>query len=215
MNPSKIILPIAATALLASCANCPDPGVHESATKEAANKAATEAMWKAWNDRDYAGSEAMLADHFTTHNPDPSWGGNGKKEMMEGSRKMMEMMPDMKSEILGISADGDWVTVISRMTGTNTAGFGPGMPANGKSFEVTGMDAMRFENGKVVEHYGVMDAMTMMTQLGFMGGEEMAEKEHVCNASCTPDKHNILHGEKGHACGPECPAMKEMEEKKI
>jgi hypothetical protein len=29
-------------------------------------------------------------------------------------------------------------------------------------------------------------------------------KEHVCNASCTKDKHNYLHGEKGHKCTAAC-----------
>jgi predicted ester cyclase len=204
---TRAVLPLLTAGLLAACANCPDPGTHANADKAAANKTATEAMWKAWNDRDFTALEASMAENFITHNPDPSWGGNGRKEMMEGSKKMLEMMPDMKGEIITMTADGDWVTVVSKMTGTNTNGMGPGMPATGKSFDVIGIDLMRFESGKAVEHYGVIDAMTMMGQLGLMGGEDMAEKEHVCNPGCKGDQHNILHGEKGHVCAPDCPGM--------
>ena len=42
-----------------------------------------------------------------------------------------------------------------------------GMPATGKSFDGQLIDIMRFtEDGLVVEHWGVVDMLTMMQQLG-------------------------------------------------
>ena len=38
------------------------------------------------------------------------------------------------------------------------------------------VDVLRFENGKVVEHWGYMEEMKMMEQLGMMGGEEAGGK---------------------------------------
>ncbi len=36
------------------------------------------------------------------------------------------------------------------------------------------------------------------------------KKKHVCNKECTKDKHNLMHGEKGHKCGEECKKKEEV-----
>ena len=54
------------------------------------------------------------------------------------------------------------------MTGTNS---GPmmGMPATNKKMTgIMGIDMMRWENGKFVEHWGLFDEHAMMSQLGLM-----------------------------------------------
>ncbi|HMC98460.1 MAG TPA: ester cyclase, partial [Flavobacteriales bacterium] len=53
------------------------------------------------------------------------------------------------------------------VSGTNTGSM-EGMAATNKPWNVTGMDFIRFENGKAVEHWGLFDNTTMMTQLGLM-----------------------------------------------
>lgn len=87
-------------------------------------------------------------------------------------------IPDMKFEIKHIMAEGDVVLSHLHLTGTNT-GAAMGMPATGKSVAVDGYDCMRFENGKVVEYWTMVDVMKMMTQMGLMppmdGGEEPAK----------------------------------------
>ena len=45
------------------------------------------------------------------------------------------------------------------------------IPATGKQISVNGFDIVRFADGKAVEHWGLTDSMTMMTQLGVMGEE--------------------------------------------
>ena len=58
-------------------------------------------------------------------------------------------------------------TVWGRMTasGTHLGQFGP-MPATGRKFEITVIDIMRFEDRKLIEHWGVPDRLGMMEQLG-------------------------------------------------
>jgi predicted ester cyclase len=58
-------------------------------------------------------------------------------------------------------------TVWGRMTGRGTqkGQFGP-MPPTGKQIEITVIDIMRFENGKLIEHWGVADRLAAMEQLG-------------------------------------------------
>jgi predicted ester cyclase len=41
-----------------------------------------------------------------------------------------------------------------------------GMPATGKKFTYDEIVIVRFENGKIVEHWAEMDSLGMMQQLG-------------------------------------------------
>jgi predicted ester cyclase len=64
-------------------------------------------------------------------------------------------------------ADGD--KVWARMTGRGTDGKGfMGRPPTGRSFAITVIDVCRFENGKIVEHWGVPDRFHQMAQLGLL-----------------------------------------------
>ena len=73
--------------------------------------------------------------------------------------------PDMKVKTEEIVTSGDkaW----ARSTGRGTHG-GPfmGMPPSGRPFTITVMDVCRFENGKMVEHWGVTDQLALMVQIG-------------------------------------------------
>lgn len=54
---------------------------------------------------------------------------------------------------------------IMTWSGTQTGEF-MGIPSTGKHFAVGVFDVMRIEDGKFVEHWGQMDSMGMMQQLG-------------------------------------------------
>jgi predicted ester cyclase len=41
-----------------------------------------------------------------------------------------------------------------------------GIPATGNQLDVPTADVLRFENGKVVEHWGVTDSGAMLMQMG-------------------------------------------------
>jgi predicted ester cyclase len=82
--------------------------------------------------------------------------------------------PDMKANGKVMLVDGDWVCGVAMVNGTNTGDMGPGMPATNKAWEATGIDVIRFENGKAVEQWTLFDVMKMMTDLGVnMGGGGM------------------------------------------
>ena len=215
---TRNILSMTAVALLASCAGGPTPEQKALADKEAANKAAFENIGKAWNTGDEKLLAENIADNFVNHNPDPMVPGEGKAQYIAAMKTYLASSPDMKGEGKVMLVDGDWVCGVAMVKGTNTGEMGPGMPATNKAWEASGIDVIRFENGKAVEAWSGFDVMKMMSDLGMDmggGGGEMAmEKEHVCNPGCKGDQHNIMHGEKGHVCGADCPEMKKMEEKK-
>lgn len=88
---------------------------------------------------------------------------------VEGVKKAIhnlhDAFPDFSLKIEEIVTDKD--KVWGRMTGrgTHKGKFGPMYPT-GKTFEITVVDIGRFENGKLVEHWGVPDRLALMEQLG-------------------------------------------------
>jgi predicted ester cyclase len=73
--------------------------------------------------------------------------------------------PDMKLRIEEIVVSGDEVWARSTGRGTHRGPF-MGLPATGKPFTITVFDVCRFENGKMVEHWGVADQLALMAQIG-------------------------------------------------
>ncbi len=108
--------------------------------------------------------DELIADDFVEHQSAP-----GMPEGKDAPRAFTEMFraafPDMKVETLATAVDGDEVWVQSRMTGTHKGEL-MGIAATGKTVDVLMFDRIRFVDGKAVEHWGVADDMSMMTQLG-------------------------------------------------
>jgi predicted ester cyclase len=78
-------------------------------------------------------------------------------------------IPDLKHTIdeMIVSDDKVWVRMTAR--GTHLGPF-MGFAPTGKSFEIAVLDVCRFENGKVVEHWGVPDRFALLHQLGLLPG---------------------------------------------
>ena len=77
--------------------------------------------------------------------------------------------PNLRMEPEDILASGDKVVARVRATGTHEGEL-IGMPATGRSVDVQLIDIMRFdEDGLVAEHWGVVDVLAMMQQLGVVG----------------------------------------------
>ena len=75
--------------------------------------------------------------------------------------------PDLFLTIEEIIANGDktW----ARITGCGThRGAFMGRPPTDKSFAITVIDICRFENNKIVEHWGVADRLSLIAQLGLL-----------------------------------------------
>ena len=64
-------------------------------------------------------------------------------------------------------ADGDMVWVRMTARGAHTHDF-MGRPPTGKTFTVAVVDICRFENGRIMEHWGVPDRFAIMSQLGLL-----------------------------------------------
>ena len=119
-----------------------------------------------FNKGDVAAIDKYITADAVDHNPPPGMTGD-----REGFKKWLTTFraafPDMKATLDQVIAEGDLVVFRNTMTGTQKGEY-MGMPASGKPISVEAIDIVRFKDGKMVEHWGQMDAMGMMQQLGGM-----------------------------------------------
>jgi len=107
----------------------------------------------------------LLADDFVEHEETPGLSPT-KDGVKAFFRMQLAAFPDLRMDAEDIVASGDKVVARVRFTGTQRGAF-MGMPATGKSVDVQLIDIFRFgDDGLVHEHWGVMDALAMMQQLG-------------------------------------------------
>jgi predicted ester cyclase len=79
---------------------------------------------------------------------------------------LRQAFPDFHLTIEDFAVDGEKVWMRSTARGTNKGGFMG--PPNGKTFEITVYDSLRFEDGQIVEHWGTPDRFALLQQLGLM-----------------------------------------------
>ena len=128
------------------------------------NKAVFQNMMSALNSKDLTTLESVGADDFVDNDAMP-----GMATDREGMINMMHMFlgafPDLNITVNHWVAEGDLVLGAMTTSGTQTGEF-MGMPPSGKKFSMSEMHMARVANGKIVEHWGVGDHMSMMQQLG-------------------------------------------------
>jgi predicted ester cyclase len=74
-------------------------------------------------------------------------------------------IPPGREAVKDVIAEGDKVVARSTWSGTHQGEF-MGIPATGKRVSFGVIDIMRFADGVVVEHWGQMDNLGMLQQLG-------------------------------------------------
>ena len=117
------------------------------------------------NAGDVEGFGRLIADDFVDHEELPGLAPT-KDGVLAFFRMQLAAFPDTRMEVQDIVASGDKVVARVRYTGTNRGEF-LGAPATGKSVDVQLVDIFRFgDDGLGREHWGVMDQLTMMQQLG-------------------------------------------------
>jgi steroid delta-isomerase-like uncharacterized protein len=86
---------------------------------------------------------------------------------LEFTKWSFTVFPDLHFMIEDMLAEGDKVTTRFTEYGSQQGEL-MGAPASGKPFTLAGITISRFENGKIVEVWGVFDRLAMLQQLGLM-----------------------------------------------
>jgi predicted ester cyclase len=132
----------------------------------ATNKTVVSAIEKAWSTGDLPGLDKHFAPDYENHAAIPGMPTDlGTAKMAHGMA--MQAFPDRNVELLDIVAEGDMVSIRTRVTGTNTGGaFWFDAPANNRSIDFESWAMYRLEDGRVAESWGLNDGMTALIQLG-------------------------------------------------
>lgn len=93
--------------------------------------------------------------------------GDGPDGVKRVATALRTAFPDFTLTIQDLVVDGDKVWARQRGGGTNLGSFF-GRPPTGKTAYIEVYDVGRFENGKMVEHWGVPDQLGMMFELGLI-----------------------------------------------
>lgn len=116
---------------------------------------------------DIDGFGALLARDFVEHEESPGLPPT-KDGVLEFFHQMRTAFPDLRMEVEDVIAGGDKTVARVRTTGTHHGEF-MGIPSTGKGIDVQVIDIMRFDGaGLVCEHWGLIDTMSMMEQLGVL-----------------------------------------------
>ena len=120
----------------------------------------------ALNAKDMASMESLLADDFMDNDAMPGM-APGKEGMIDMIGMYVNAFPNLNIVVDHWVAEGDLVAGVLTTEGTQTGEF-MGMPASGRAFSVREMHMVRVANGKMVEHWGLANELSMMQQLGAM-----------------------------------------------
>src|SRR6202171_963579 len=91
--------------------------------------------------------------------------GDGPDGAKRTAKILRSAFPDFTLTIEDLVADGDKIWARQRGGGTNLGTFF-GFPPTGKTAYIEVYDVVRFENGQMVDHWGVPDQLGMLVQLG-------------------------------------------------
>jgi steroid delta-isomerase-like uncharacterized protein len=110
----------------------------------------------------------FMADEFVDHAP---WPGHppSRAGFQAGTKAMRAAFPDLAIKVVTIFEEQDKVGVAVRISGTQHGEF-MGHKATGRAFEIDGVDILRVEDGKLLEHWGVIDSQQLLAQLRLSPG---------------------------------------------
>ena len=107
--------------------------------------------------------ETIARDDYVEHNPFPGHG-----QGLDGLRQRANtLFTALKQEITPelLIAEGDSVAVLWTTRGTHVGDFN-GLPPTGKSYTIQGIDIFQFRDGRMAEHWDVVDIYGFLIQVG-------------------------------------------------
>ena len=109
--------------------------------------------------------EDIATPGYDEHDPIP-----GQTNGLEGLKQRVEVLRGAfqpRFTLEDVIAEGDKVVVRWTNHGTHVGEF-MGIPPTGRSFSIAGIDIHRLSDGKMAEHWHVVDLFSQMQQLGMI-----------------------------------------------
>lgn len=114
------------------------------------------------NLRDLDALFALYAPDFRSHAADGTT--TGLEETRAVLNSFLDAVPDFAASPVRVVAEDDWFAISFILTGTNTGPFN-GTPPSGRSIKVLEFRMFKVTDGKLAEHWGLIDLATLFAQL--------------------------------------------------
>ena len=108
--------------------------------------------------------DELVAEDVVDHEEIPGM-ASGREGVKQFFGMAIEAFDGFRMDVEDLMAEGDKCTARVTMRGTHVGEF-MGVPASGKEIEVPVIDIIRVNGGKMTEHWGVLDSMALMQQIG-------------------------------------------------
>jgi steroid delta-isomerase-like uncharacterized protein len=105
---------------------------------------------------------ALYAPDFRNHAADGTT--SGVEETRAVLASFLDAVPDFAATPVRVVAEDDWFAITFVLTGTNTGPFN-GTPATGRSIKVLEVRMFKVADGKLTDHWGLIDLPTLFAQL--------------------------------------------------
>lgn len=135
--------------------------------KEKANLETVKKANEAFMNKKSAESMAFYADDAVESDQASAADTKGKKEIDKGMTMFQKAFPDLKMEVKGQWAAGDYVIVEGKFSGTNTGPMGK-MPKTGKPVTGEYAEIFKLKDGKITELWRFRNGLAMAMQLGLV-----------------------------------------------
>ncbi len=111
--------------------------------------------------------DRYLAPTFVNHDPPFPGAPDGPEGMRQAAAMFRQAVPDWRSEVEQLVAEGD--IVVERFTARGThRGELMGVPATGKEIVLAGVNIFRIDGDRIVERWGRLDDLGLLRQLNLI-----------------------------------------------
>ncbi len=114
--------------------------------------------------KDLSNLQNYMHEGYIQHNPLVPQGLTGFKNFFTD---WFKAVPNWKYTVDKLVAEGDTVWAYGTYSGTQTGDW-LGIPATNKDYSIHTVDIFRIENGKLAEHWDVLDTYGLFKQLGVL-----------------------------------------------
>jgi len=108
--------------------------------------------------------DELFSEDFINHTPPP-----GVANDRDGMRQIFSMIhdafPDGRLQVLDQISDGNKVWTRKTFTGTHSGAF-RGIAPTGRTVTYEVIDILAIENGKMTQHWSIVDRLSFLQQLG-------------------------------------------------
>ncbi|MFN2561916.1 MAG: ester cyclase [Jatrophihabitans sp.] len=108
-------------------------------------------------------SELALTD-YVEHDPLPGQ-GDGRDDFVARVELLRSAFAPLRFTVEDVIAEGDRVVVRWSSTGRHTGEF-VGIPPTDREYTISGIDIHRLDDGRMAEHWHVVDQLSQLQQLG-------------------------------------------------